>query len=98
MGKLWKLRNQLSNSTDNLNKYREKKSELKDQETELKNLLKEELGEAERLVYGGHTLVSWKSYSRQRLDSKKLQKEKPEVYAAYQTESSYRRFQLNNFN
>ena len=77
-----------------LKQVREKKSELKDQETELKNLLKEELGEAERLVYGGRTLVSWKSYSRQRLDSKKLQKEKPEVYAAYQTESSYRRFSV----
>jgi putative phage-type endonuclease len=77
-----------------LKQVREKKSELKEQETELKNLLKEELGEAERLVYGGRTLVSWKSYSRQRLDSKKLQKEKPEVYAAYQTESSYRRFSV----
>jgi putative phage-type endonuclease len=77
-----------------LKQVREKKSELKEQETELKNLLKEELGEAERLVYGGRTLVSWKSYSRQRLDSKKLQQEKPDVYADYQTESSYRRFSV----
>lgn len=77
-----------------LKKVREQKSELKDQETELKNQLKDELGEAERLVYAGRTLVSWKSYNRQRLDSKKLQQEKPEVYNAYQTESSYRRFSV----
>jgi putative phage-type endonuclease len=77
-----------------LKQVREKKSELKEQETELKNLLKEELGEAERLVYGGRTLVSWKSYSRQRLDSTKLREEKPDIYANYLTESSYRRFSV----
>lgn len=77
-----------------LKQVREEKSELKEQETELKNLLKEELGEAERLVYGGRTLVSWKSYSRQRLDSKTLREEQPEVYTDYLTESSYRRFSV----
>jgi len=73
---------------------REQKADLKEQETELKNLLKEELGDGERLVYSGETLVSWKSYSRQRLDSTTLREEKPEVYANYQTESSYRRFSV----
>jgi len=77
-----------------LKKVRQEKSELKEQETELKNLLKEELGEAERLVYGGKTLVSWASYSRKRLDSTTLREEQPEVYANYQTESSYRRFSV----
>jgi putative phage-type endonuclease len=77
-----------------LKQVREEKSELKHRETELKNLLKDKLGDAERLVYGGRTLVSWKSYSRQRLDSTKLREEKPDIYANYQTESRYRRFSV----
>lgn len=79
---------------EQLKQVRAEKSELKAQETELKNLLKEEIGDAERLVYGGRTLVSWASYSRQRLDSTKLREEQPEVYANYQTESCYRRFSV----
>lgn len=77
-----------------LKQIRGEKSELKDKETELKNQIKEQLGDGERLVYGGQTLVTWKFYSRQRLDSTKLREEQSEVYANYQTESSYRRFSV----
>ncbi|WP_445666586.1 YqaJ viral recombinase family nuclease [Fodinibius sp. AD559] len=81
-------------SYQELKQVREEKSELKDRESELKNKLKQQLGDGERLVYGGQTLVTWKSYERQRLDSTKLREEKPEVYSNYQTESSYRRFSV----
>lgn len=77
-----------------LKQIRADKSELKDQETELKNKLKEELGDAERLVYGGQDLVTWKTHSRRRVDTKKLREEKPELASNYQTETSYRRFSV----
>jgi putative phage-type endonuclease len=77
-----------------LKQVREEKSELKDRETELKNQLKQQLGDGERLVYKGQTLVTWKSYDRQRLDSTKLREEEPETYEQYLTESSYRRFSV----
>lgn len=73
---------------------RENKKALSEDETRLKNLLKDEIGDAERMVLRGNTLLTWKSYSRKRLDSKTLRKEKPEVYADYQTETSYRRFSV----
>jgi len=79
---------------EELKKVRQQKSDLKDHETELKNQLKEELGDGERLVHGGKTLVTWKSYDRQKLDKKKLRKEKPDILNQYTTESSYRRFSI----
>lgn len=77
-----------------LKEVREEKSELEEQETQLKNQLKQQLGDGERLVYGGKTLVTWKSYSRQRLDTKELREQEPETYQQYLTESSYRRFSV----
>ena len=77
-----------------LTEVREKKSELKARETTLKNKLKETLGDAERLVCRGKTLVSWKTYERSRLDSTKLREQKPEIYENYRTSSSYRRFSV----
>jgi predicted phage-related endonuclease len=79
---------------EELTRLRDRKSDLEKREEYLKNKLKEELGDAERLVLAGRTLVSWKSYSRQRLDSKKLREEEPEVYADYLTKTSYRRFSV----
>ena len=79
---------------EELKQVREQKSELKEKETELKNELKASLGDGERLVSRGNTLVSWKTYSRRSLDRTQLREEKPEVYAQFLTESSYRRFSV----
>ncbi|SHG17224.1 putative phage-type endonuclease [Fodinibius roseus] len=79
---------------EELKQVRGEKSKLEDRETELKNQLKEEIGDGERLVYGGHTLITWKSHTSRRLDTSKLREEQPGVYADYQTKSSYRRFSI----
>lgn len=79
---------------EELKQVREEKSELKEKETALKNELKATLGDAERLVCRGSTLVSWKTHSRQSLDRTKLREEKPEVYADFLTETCYRRFSV----
>lgn len=77
-----------------LKEVREQKSDLKEKETALKNELKASLGDAERLVCRGETLVSWKTHSRRSLDRTRLREEQPEVYSDYLTESSYRRFSV----
>ncbi len=75
-----------------LKEVREEKSELEEQETELKNQLKEELGDAERLVFAGQTLITWKSHTSRRLDTANLREDEPETYQQYLAESRYRRF------
>lgn len=79
---------------EELKQVREQKSKLKEKETELKNELKASLGDAERLVCRGDTLVSWKTHSRRSLDRTRLREEKPEVYADFLKETSYRRFSV----
>lgn len=64
---------------EELIRLRDRKSDLEKREEYLKNQLKEELKDAERLVLGGRTIVSWKSTSSQRLDTTKLREEQPVV-------------------
>ena len=40
------------------------------------------------------TVVSWKKISREFLDSKRLRKEQPEVFAEYSNISSYRKLSI----
>lgn len=70
-------------------KAREKEeSELKD---EASNKLKSLLGENETGIYEDN-IISWKSISAEKFDSKKLQDQEPEIYKKYLNKSSYRRF------
>ena len=63
-------------------------------EDHYKNLIKDHLKEAERMVAGGRTLVSWKSSTSTRLDTTRLKADHPELYQQYGVESSSRRFLL----
>lgn len=75
-----------------LTKVRERKSDLIKMEEALKTKLKNKLGKAERLVCGGKTLVSWKSQSTTRIDSKAIRREHPEFYKQYSKTNKTRRF------
>lgn len=44
--------------------------------------------------YAGDRLVSWKTIVSQRLDTKRLKAERPDIYGQYVQESSYRRFEV----
>ncbi len=71
---------------------RDRKADLIKMEEHLKTKLKDKLGKAERLVCGGKTLVSWKSQSSTRIDSKAIRREHPEFYKKYSQTIKTRRF------
>lgn len=75
-----------------LSQVRDRKADLIKQEEYLKTKLKEKLGKAERLVCGGKNLVSWKSQSSTRLDSKAIRRDHPEFYKQYSKTTNTRRF------
>ena len=57
------------------------------------NLLKEMLGEHETGTSGSR-IISWKSITQERLDSKTLKAEHPTLYQKYVNKTSYRRFSV----
>jgi len=61
------------------------------------NLLKEMIGENEAGTAGGR-VITWKSVSQERLDSKTLKAEHPTLYKKYANKSSYRRFTIKAAN
>lgn len=78
----------------------EQREELKGQAKELEvqikeceNKLKELLKENEVGVIGDRK-VTWKTYSRSSIDSKKLKADQPDVYEKYLKTSSYRKFDI----
>jgi len=75
-----------------LTDVRDRKTDLIVMEEALKTKLKEKLGKAERLVCGGKTIVSWKSQSSTRIDSKAIRREHPEFYKQYSKTTKTRRF------
>jgi len=66
---------------------------ITEKKTEAENRLKEMLGENEVGTAGTH-IVSWKSISQERLDSKTLKAEHPVLYKKYSNKTSYRRFSV----
>ncbi len=70
---------------------REKQAEVEKQEAE--NKLKELLQDNESGSVGERT-VSWKSVESERLDSKRLKSELPDIYSKYSKVSSSRRFSI----
>ncbi len=71
----------------------QKEDEAKAEKQEASNKIKELLGNNEKAFYGEH-VISWTSVSSERLDSKKLKEEQPEVYAKYAKSSNSRRFSI----
>lgn len=57
------------------------------------NLLKEMIGENE-VGTAGDRVITWKSVSQERLDSKTLRAEHPVLYKKYVNQTSYRRFSV----
>ena len=70
-----------------------KVKELEKQKTGLANQIKAAMGGYETGEVDG-TVVSWKKISRESLDSKRLRKEQPEVFAEYRNISSYRKLSI----
>ena len=60
---------------------------------EAENLLKQMLGDNEAGSIGNH-VITWKSISQERLDSKTLKAEHPTLYKKYSNQTSYRRFSI----
>lgn len=68
--------------------------ELDKEKKKLQQEIKAEMGEAEKAVSGDYK-ISWKSAARNSVDSKKLKKEKPEIWEQYIKTSKYRTFKIS---
>lgn len=66
---------------------------ITEQKQEAENLLKQMLGENE-VGTAGDRIITWKSISQERLDSKTLKAEHPVLYKKYANKTSYRRFSI----
>lgn len=71
----------------------EKLETITEQKQKAENLLKEMLGENE-VGTSGNSVITWKSMSQERLDSKTFKAEHPKLYAKYTNKISYRRFSI----
>lgn len=67
--------------------------EATQQKQQAENLLKQLLGNHESGTTHGH-IITWKSVSQERLDSKTLKAEHPTLYQKYANKTSYRRFSI----
>ncbi len=65
-------------------------SDLKD---ETANKIKMQLGDKEKGLTSNY-IVNWKNCTTNRIDSKKLQMEQPEIYSKYLKPSAYRKFSI----
>ena len=83
-------------AADLLTQYDEACEELEvvtERKQKAENLLKEMLGDNEVGTSGGR-VVTWKSVSQERLDSKTLKVEHPALCKKYTNKTSYRRFTI----
>ena len=71
--------------------YQQQEKLIIEKKDKAANMLKAMLGESETGVVSCRS-VCWKTISSERLDSKKLKLELPDVYAQYVSQSTYRRF------
>ncbi|MBX5476777.1 MAG: YqaJ viral recombinase family protein [Clostridia bacterium] len=68
-------------------------AEAAERRKEAENRLKALLGSAETGTVGDRRVI-WRNVVQRRLDSKRLQAERPDVYEAYLTETAFRRFEV----
>ena len=66
-----------------------------EQKQEAENQLKQMLGDHETGT-SGNRVITWKSISQERLDSKTLKAEHPALFKKYATQTSYRRFSVKS--
>ena len=74
---------------------RDRMERLKTLKEHYENLLKDELKDAERMVFTGRNLVTWKNSVSNRLDTARLKTDQPDLYSAYCEPSHTRRFLIN---
>lgn len=70
-----------------------KDEQFAEQKQRAENLLKEMLGDNE-VGIAGDRVITWKTVSQERLDSKALKADQPSLYSKYANQSSYRRFAI----
>ncbi len=75
------------------NSSKEQEKQFSERKEEAANMLKQMLGENEVGVIND-TKISWKNVTTDRLDTKKLKSEKPQIYDEYVSSSSSRRFAI----
>lgn len=75
--------------------YQEKEKQAAEQKEKAGNRLKALLGENE-IGVAGNRIISWKNIVSERLDSKKLKTDKPDIYSKYIQQSGYRRFTIRH--
>jgi predicted phage-related endonuclease len=83
-------------AADLIRKYETASEQLKrveEEKLEAENLLKEMLGDNEAGTVGDR-VITWKSITSERLDSKTLKVEHPVLYKKYANKTSYRRFSV----
>ncbi len=66
---------------------------ITERKQEAENLLKEMMGENE-VGTVGERIITWKSVSQERLDSRTLKAEHPALYKKYANQTTYRRFSI----
>ena len=76
---------------------KERQKHLKGKIDALENSIKEEMGECENAESEGY-IVTWKSYSTDRFDSKRFKAEHPEMYKDYVNTTVSRRFNVKERN
>lgn len=93
VGKVEELGFEYKDKLKNYFELKEQKEFLEYQIKEIENQVKHELKDAELGIVSGYN-ISWKSVSSNRVDSKKLKSEYPEVYKEVLKESKSRRFSI----
>lgn len=80
---------------ENYNSACEKLSAITEEKQLSENLLKDLLGKNEVGIIG-NKIVTWKSVSQERLDTKTLKSEHPALYKKYANVTTYRRFSIKS--
>lgn len=93
VGKVEELGFEYKDKLKNYFELKEQKESLEYQIKEIENQVKHDLKDAELGIVPGYN-ISWKNVSSNRVDSKKLKSEYPEVYKEVLKESKSRRFSI----
>lgn len=75
--------------------YQEKEKQAAELKEKASNRIKALLGENEAGIAGSR-IVSWKNITSERLDSKQLKADSPEIYSKYIHQTAYRRFAIKH--
>ena len=74
----------------------EQMKQIEEQKTEAENLLKEMLGNNEAGVLGDKVMVTWKTVTQERLDTRTLKVEHPALYKKFANMTQHRRFAVKS--